>query len=57
MEQLHFLNAALTIDTAGGCVTGHENIAEGIDGRLDQHIGNGEHGALGTGRQADAQHL
>ena len=22
MEQLHFLNAALTIDTAGGCVTG-----------------------------------
>ena len=42
---------------AGGCVTGHHHVAEGIDGGLDHHVGNGKQGALQTGRQTDGHHL
>ena len=44
-------------DIAGGSVAGHEDIAEGIDRRLDQYIGNREQGTLDTGGQADPQHF
>ena len=35
----------------------HHRGAEGVDGRLDDHVGQAEHGALQTGRQADEQDL
>ena len=50
-------NVNEALDIAGGSVAGHEYIAEGIDGGLNQHVGNGEQGALNTGRKSDAYHL
>ena len=44
-------------DIARRRIAGHDHIAEGIDGGLDHHVGNGEHGALDAGRQADADHF
>ena len=41
----------------GGRVARHHHGAEGVDGRLDDHIGKAEHRALQPGRQADEQNL
>lgn len=38
-------------------VAGHENITEGVYRRLDQHVGNGEQGALDARRQSDAENF
>ncbi len=35
----------------------HDRGAKGIDGRLDHHVGQAEHGALQTGGQADLDDL
>ena len=52
MEAVHCSIAeALQI---GYCrVAGHQHIAEGIHGGLDDDIGDGEHGTLNACRQAD----
>jgi len=50
-------NVDKAFDVACGSVAGHEYIAKGIDGGLNQHIGNGKQGTLDTGGQADPQHL
>ena len=42
------------LDVGRRRVAGHHNIPEGIHRGLDEHIGDGEQGALNTGRQADA---
>ncbi len=42
----------------GGCrVASDHDGTEGVDGRLDDHVGEAEHRALQTGRQADEQNL
>ena len=45
------------LDVAGRSGTGHHSGAKGVDGGLDQHIGQGEHNALEAGGQADLQDL
>ena len=46
-------NEAFDID--GGGITGHGGAAEGIDGGLDEDIGDGEDGTLQTGGDADLE--
>ena len=50
-------NVDKAFDVASGSVAGHEYIAEGVDGGLNQHIGNGEQGTLNTGGQTNPQHF
>ena len=45
------------LQIGGGRTACHHRGAEGVDGRLDDHVGQAEHGALQTGRQADKQNL
>jgi len=45
------------LEVGSGRVAGHDDGAEGVDRRLDDDVGEAEHGALQTGRQADAQDL
>ena len=45
------------LQIGGGRTACHHRGAEGVDGRLDDHVGQAEHGALQTGRQADEQNL
>ena len=42
-----------------GCcrTSGHDNFAEGVDGGLDDHVGQGKQGALQACWQADAQNF
>ena len=42
-------------DVAGGARGCHNDLAEAVDGGLDDDVGNGEHRALQSGGQADAQ--
>ncbi len=43
------------LQIGGSRVARHHHGAEGVDGRLDDHIGKAEHRALQPGRQADEQ--
>ena len=45
------------LQIGGGRVARHHHGAEGVDGRLDDHVGKTEHRALQPGRQADEQNL
>ena len=42
-------------DVVGGARGCHNDLAEAVDGGLDDDVGNGEHRALQSGGQADAQ--
>jgi len=50
-------NIDKALDILGGCIARHENIAEGIDGGLDQNVGNIEQRALNTRRQTDLDYF
>ena len=45
------------LEVGGGRVARHDGGAEGVDRRLDDDVGEAEHGALQPGGQADAQDL
>ena len=45
------------LEVGCGRVSGHDRGTKGIDGRLDHHVGQAEHGALQTGGQADPDDL
>ena len=45
------------LQIGGSRVARHHHGAEGVDGRLDDHIGKAEHRALQPGRQADEQNV
>ena len=45
------------LDIAGGGVAGNDRLAEAVDGRLNDDIGQGEGHALNTGGNADLQNL
>ena len=45
------------LEVGGGRVARHDSGAEGVDRRLDDDVGEAEHGALQPGGQADAQDL
>ena len=50
-------NVDEALDVPRGGVTGHGHGAESVDGGLDDHVGDGEQGALDPRRQADAGDL